>query len=177
MRSNIGETSYVSTQYSSIRYQLLTLIIRKVFSEETMVYDGSPLVFYDDIRGLNLVMGFKLYDEHARGNERRYCLTFTIDSDDHQSSMKLLANNWNFIKCGFEKFIAYIRQTYESENEKREISNRDNDNLTPLVGTYLRANKVKISRNLVELIKDDMLFLRLHRWNAYLLNGILNNND
>ena len=173
MRSLIHEQSFVSTQYSLVRYQLLTLIIRKAFSEETMVYDGSPLVFYDNVRGMNLIMGFKLYDEHARGNERRYCLVFTIDSKDHKSSMKLLTDNWNFIEGGFKKMIQYIRQVHESENEKQCQLKREGDSLTPLVGNYLRANKVKLSRNLVELTKDKMLFLKLHKWNSYLISSII----
>lgn len=173
LKSNIGSQCFVSTQYSSIRYQLLTHIIRRSFSEETMIYDGMPLVFYDDIRGLNLVMGFKLNDENARGNERRYCIIFTIDSKDHKSSMKLLSENWNFITGGFDKMIKYICNSHRQEIERQNNVNDERSNFNLLGRTYLRGNKVKVPRNLAELTHDELLFVRLHKWNAYLLNSCM----
>lgn len=173
LKSNIGSQCFVSTQYSSIRYQLLTLIIRRSFSEETMIYDGMPLVFYDDIRGLNLVMGFKLNDENARGNERRYCIIFTIDSRDHTSSMQLLSENWNFITGGFDRMMKYICNSHKQELERQNNVNDEKSNFNLLGKTYLRGNKVKVPRNLAELTHDELLFIRLHKWNSFLLNSCM----
>lgn len=173
LKSNIGSQCFVSTQYSSIRYQLLTLIIRRSFSEETMIYDGMPLVFYDDIRGLNLVMGFKLNDENARGNERRYCIIFTIDSKDHKSSMQLVSENWNFITGGFDRMIKYIRNSHKEQIEKKNNTANENSNFSLLGGAYLRGNKVKVPRNLAALTQDEELFVRLHKWNSFLLHGCM----
>lgn len=171
MKSNIDDRCYVSTQYSSIRYQLLTLIIRRCFSEETMIYDGTPLVFYDDLRGLNLVIGFKLADENARGNERRYCMIFTIDSKDHESSMKLISQNWNFITNGFGKMISYIQSTHEQELKRQTTLKNEKCSFGLMGGSYLRGNKIKIPRRLSDLASDNLLFVRIHRWNSFLLNS------
>ncbi|QLQ80764.1 hypothetical protein HG537_0E01190 [Torulaspora globosa] len=168
MKSNIGNRCYVSTQYSSVRYQLLTLIVRRCFSEETMSYDGSPVVFYDDLRGLNLIIGFKLNDDNARGNERRYCMIFTIDSKDHRNSMRRICENWNFITGGFSRMISYIREAHESEERREEQCS-----FSLLGGSYLRGNKVKIPRRLSDLTDDKLLFVRIHRWNCFLLDSVL----
>lgn len=171
MKSNISDRCYVSTQYSSIRYQLLTLITRRCFSEETMVYDGTPLVFYDDLRGLNLVVGFKLDDENARGNERRYCMIFTIHSKDHDSSMRLVSQNWNFITNGFGKMISYIRSAHEQELRRQFNLRNEKCSSGILGGSYLRGNSVKVPRKLTDLTNDKLLFVRIHRWNSFLLNS------
>lgn len=173
IKSNIGNRCFVSTQYSPVRYQLLTLIIRRSFSEETMIYDGMPLVFYDDLRGLNLVIGFKLNDENARGNERRYCMIFTIDSRDQQTSMKSLSENWNFIIGAFSRMVQYIRDSHEQQLQKLNKLRNDKCNFTLLEGAYLRGNKVKVPRNLSDLTNDKLLFLRIHKWNSLLLNSCM----
>lgn len=173
MKSNIVNRCFVSTQYSSVRYQLLTLIIRRCFSEETMIYDGTPVVFYDNLRGLNLMIGFKLNDENARGNERRYCMIFTIDSRDHESSMRRLSENWNFIINGFTRMISYIREAHAKEIQKQDKLRNENCSFPLLGGSYLRGNKVKIPRRLSDLTDDKLLFVRLHRWNSFLLNSCL----
>ncbi|QLG73668.1 hypothetical protein HG535_0F01790 [Zygotorulaspora mrakii] len=175
-KSNIASRSYVTTQYSSIRYQLLTLIVRRCFSEETMIYDGRPLVFYDDLRGFNLAIGFKLRDETARGNERRYCWILTIDSKNHNSSMKLLSEHWNFITSGFSKAIQYINETHDKESERQNKLHNEN-NIKLMEGTYLRGNKAKMPRNLCELTNDNLLFVRIHKWNAFILNSIMESHD
>lgn len=206
MRTILNDKAFVTTQYSSIRFQKLNSITRKVFSEETMIYDCSPFIFSDDIRGLNLSMGFKLYDENARGNERRYCLILTIDQSDIESAMNILSRNWNFILLGFKKIISYIidlhQQVLNGINDSNDnINNLDNINHSspvsptisnnshntvsrlglssvdgsPFMGNYLRANKTKIAKNLVELTNEDSIFVKLHKWNAYLLSSLINN--
>lgn len=175
MKSNIGNRCYVSTQYSSVRYQLLTLIIRRCFSEETMSYDGSPVVFYDDLRGLNLMIGFKLNDENARGNERRYCMIFTIDSKDHKTSMRRISENWNFITGGFSRMISYIREAHERELRRQTTLRDEQCSFALLGGSYLRGNKVKIPRRLSDLTDDKLLFVRMHRWNSFILDSCLRN--
>ncbi|CCE61775.1 hypothetical protein TPHA_0B01030 [Tetrapisispora phaffii CBS 4417] len=173
MRSVIADSVYVSTQYSLIRYQLMTQVIRKAFSEETISYDSSPLIFFDDIRGLNFVMGFKLYDDQARGNERRYSLIFNINTKNSKAAMNILANNWDFIEGGFLKIIHYIQHKHE-EDIKRQLEKENEDGgFTPMVGTFLRANKVKTSKNLSELTKDELIFIKLHKWNSYILKSLL----
>ncbi|CCD24728.1 Lst7p NDAI_0D04140 [Naumovozyma dairenensis CBS 421] len=175
MRSTLDEKCYVTTQYSSIRYQLMNSIIRRCFSEETMVYDNMPLVFYDQLRGLNLIMGFKLYDANARGNERRYCFILTIDSKDSDAAMKILSNNWNFIIGGFFKMINHINESHNKEL-KNQSNERDHTNgLSPLMSNYLRGNKSKLAKNLVELTNDKNIFLKMHKWNTYLLNMLITN--
>ncbi|KAK5779205.1 hypothetical protein RI543_003093 [Arxiozyma heterogenica] len=134
MRSILNNHAFVTTQYSSIRFQKLNSITRKVFSEETMIYDCSPFVFYDDIRGLNLSMGFKLYDENARGNERRYCLILTIDQPNIEFAMDLLSQNWNFILLGFKKIINHIKELHQIAIDR---SNREK----------LSKNKLGITNN------------------------------
>lgn len=169
MRSFLNNLSFVTTQYSATKYQLLIYIIRKAFSEESMIYDGSPLVFFDDVRGLNLVIGFKLYDENARGNERRYCFILTIDSRDQEKSMQLLANHWNFIIGSFNKMITYIKTKHAQKlaNDKETTVNN------PFIENYLKVNKSKTSTNLIELTGDDSLFIRIHKWNAFLTSSLL----
>lgn len=177
MRTRANDCTYVTTQYSSIRYQILNSITKKVFSEETMTYDSLPSVFHDSARGLNLCMGFKLYDENARGNERRYCLIFTIDTDQIHQSMKILSHNWNFIQLGFQKMINHIKNfRMEALNAIRQERNKDNNKNSEFVsfmGNYLRANKSKIDKNLIELTNDKSLFIRIHKWNAYLINSLI----
>ncbi|CAL9737829.1 protein Lst7p [Monosporozyma servazzii] len=206
MRTILNSKAFVTTQYSSIRFQKLNSITRKVFSEETMIYDCSPFIFSDDIRGLNLSMGFKLYDENARGNERRYCLILTIDQSDIESAMNILSHNWNFILLGFKKIISYIidlhQQVLVGMNDSNDnINNLDHMNHSssvsptistnshntvsklglssmdgsPFMGNYLRANKTKIAKNLVELTNENSIFVKLHKWNAYLLSSLINN--
>ncbi|CAR21162.1 UDENN FLCN/SMCR8-type domain-containing protein [Lachancea thermotolerans] len=169
MRSTLHSIDYVSTNYPSVRYQLISSVIRHIFSEETMTYDGSPLTFYDQSRGLNLVIGFKLQDNDARGDERRYGLILTIDSPDHASAMKLLSRHWEFVNYSFNKVIQYTKQQREDELRRRQISESYGE-FTPMAGSYLRGNKLKIPRNLAYLTNDDLLFVRLHKWNTYMLD-------
>lgn len=181
MRTILNDHAFVTTQYSSIRFQKLNSIARKVFSEETMIYDCSPFIFYDDIRGLNLSMGFKLYDENARGNERRYCLILTIDQSSIEFSMNLLSQNWNFILLGFRKIINHIKElhqnvTYGSNNDNLSKNQLANNGNTLFISNYLRANKTKIAKNLVTLTNDNSIFIKLHKWNAYLISSLINTN-
>lgn len=175
MRTFVKGKTMVTTQYSAIRYQLLSSITKKSFSEEVMVYDSSPFVFYDDLRGLNLVMGFKLYDENARGNERRYSLTFTIDSRRHDISMDIISENWNFIISCFTKMIDYIKESHAKEIERQnsEGNGKNLNTFTPFVGNYLRGNKSKVARNLIELTNDKSLFIRIHKWNSFLISSLI----
>lgn len=196
MRSILGGKTYVTTQYSSIRFQKLNSITRKVFSEETMIYDSSPFIFYDENRGLNLSMGFKLYDENARGNERRYCLILTIDHFNIELAMNLLSQNWNFILLGFKKIINYIKQLHQNVlngknnhvnninylthfNEINSNGSTQNGKMSSndgniFIGNYLRANKTKIAKNLIELTNDRDIFIKLHKWNSYLICSLIN---
>ncbi|CCK70155.1 Lst7p KNAG_0D04090 [Huiozyma naganishii CBS 8797] len=176
MRSRIKGRTFVSTQYSSIRYQLLNSITRKAFSEETMIYDCSPLVFFDDSRGLNLIIGFKLYDENARGNERRYCYILTIDTKDVYNGMNIISDNWNFINCGLKKMIDDIRQSHTQVLNERRLDAKDNggiDGLTQFAVPYLRANKSKEAKNLVELTNDPLIFFNMHKWNSYMISSLI----
>ncbi|SCV99943.1 LAFE_0B05952g1_1 [Lachancea fermentati] len=169
MRTKLQSKHYVSTQYSSIRYQLLYSIVRYMFSEETMSYDGSPLVFYDNSKGLNLVIGFKLQDANARGNERRYGLILTLDSHDHLKDMALLSHHWEFIINGFNKMVGYIKKLRDDEIERKN-RNETCGEFTPIVGAYLRGNKLKEPRNLANLTNDELIFVRLHKWNTFMLD-------
>lgn len=173
IRTFVENAPYVSTQYSAVRYQLLNLIIRRCFSEETLIYDGMPLVFQDESRGSNLVVAFKLYDENARGNERRYCFILTIDSHANDA-MHLISENWNLIVGGFHKMIQYIEDVHSKLIDKvqTEKETKINGGFKPFTGRYLKANKEKISRNLVSLTSDPYLFIRLHNWNVFLLNSL-----
>lgn len=207
MRTILGENVFVTTQYSSIRFQKLNSITRKVFSEETMIYDSSPFIFYDDNRGLNLSMGFKLYDENARGNERRYCLILTIDQSNIEMAMNILSQNWNFVILGFKKIINYIKSLhsevlngisnncdniYNINNHghnhnpavmKNNVNVKDISSISrlslksndsgPFIGNYLRANKTKIAKNLIELTNNKSIFIKLHKWNAYLISSLI----
>lgn len=172
IRSKLGEKSFVSSQYSAIRYQLLTSMIRKAFSEETMIYDGSPSVFYDESKGLNLVMGFKLHDPNARGNERRYCLILTIESVDETNAMGLIAAHWHFIVGGFSMMINAIKEKHAQNNDGLESNHDLQKNFTQDIGNYLRANKGKCARNLSELTNDKYTFLRIHKWNTYMIDTL-----
>ena len=177
LRTVIGNVPYVTTQYSAIRFQLLTYIIKKAFSEETMVYDGTPLVFFDGLRGLNLIIGFKLYDENARGNERRYSFILTVDTVNEESAMQVISTHWNFILDGLNKMVEYIKVSHEKRLE--EMQQRDNNwktasdaDFNAFSGTYLRANKSKMPVNLTTLTNDSLLFVRIHKWNTFLLSSI-----
>lgn len=176
MRTVVNGISFVSTQYSSVRYQLLYSIIRKAFSSETMVYDMSPVILQDDINMLNLVMGFKLYDEHARGNERRYMISLTVDSKEHVESMNVISKNFNFITNCFNKIVQYIKNLRETQIKKllqeKDSNHKNVDDLTPIFGSFLRPNKDKISINLTQLTNDEKLFLKLHKWNTFMLNSL-----
>ncbi|SCU81432.1 LANO_0B03070g1_1 [Lachancea nothofagi CBS 11611] len=175
MRTHLNSMYYVSTNYPSVRYQLTSSVIRHMFSEETMSYDSTPFTFFDQAKGLNLVMGFKLPDTDARGDERRYALLLTIDSSDHASSMKILAKHWEFITSGFKKIIDYIKQRRETEVRRNFAKNSSGD-FTPMGGGYLKGNKYKVPRNLSYLTNDDLLFVRLHKWNTFMLD-VLNTNE
>ncbi|CAB4252582.1 similar to Saccharomyces cerevisiae YGR057C LST7 Protein possibly involved in a post-Golgi secretory pathway [Maudiozyma barnettii] len=170
MRSFINDIPYVTTQYSTIRYQLLSYIIKKAFSEESMIYDGSPLVFFDDTRGLNLVIGFKLYDENARGNERRYSFIFTVDSKNQDTATKILADHWVFITSSFNKMIDYIKLKHKQKLDQTKKDSKGN----PFISSnYLKVNKQKTATNLLELTNDPMLFVRIHKWNSFVIDSLV----
>ncbi|CCF58995.1 hypothetical protein KAFR_0F04000 [Kazachstania africana CBS 2517] len=177
MRSIINNRAYVTTQYSTVRYQLLNSIIKKCFSEETMVYDTSSFVFFDSMRGLNLVMGFKLYDENARGNERRYCFILSIDSSDNEKAMSILSKHWDFIISGFHKMIDFIKQSHDKTISSNHKDDTNSSSFTPIVGNYLRSNKSKFGRSLADLTNDKSLFIRMHKWNSYLLSSLTSRRD
>ncbi|KAL3229537.1 Protein LST7 [Nakaseomyces bracarensis] len=172
IRTFLDKKTYVTTQYSAIRYQLLTSMIRKAFSEETMIYDNSPLVFYDELKGLNLVMGFKLYDPNARGNERRYCLVLTIENTEQLDAMKIVAALWHFITDSFGMLINSLKEKHSRNCSNLENPNTEENGFTHDIGTFLRANKAKKSRNLSELTNDDFIYLRIHKWNTYIVNTL-----
>lgn len=172
IRSFIGKKPYVTTQYSAIRYQLLTSMIRKAFSEETMIYDNSPLVFYDDLKGLNLVMGFKLYDPNARGNERRYCLVLTIENSNQLDAMKIVAALWHFITDSFTLLINSLKEKHSQNCSDIEKPNVEENGFNHDIGNFLRASKAKKDRNLSELTNDELIYLRIHKWNTYIVNTL-----
>ncbi|SCU78517.1 LADA_0A06018g1_1 [Lachancea dasiensis] len=170
MRTRLNSMDYVSTNYPAIRYQLLSTVIRHMFSEETMTYDCAPLTFFDQSKGLNLVMGFKLPDADARGDERRYAILLTIDSRDQVASMEILSKHWEFITNSFKRVIDHIKQ--KRETEVRRNAKNYSGQFTPMVGTYLKGNKSKVPQNLVQLTHDDLLFVRLHKWNTFMLHQL-----
>ncbi|AAS50764.1 ABL007Wp [Eremothecium gossypii ATCC 10895] len=175
IRSTIGERYYVSTHYSAVRYQYLTALVKKIFSEETVSYDGSPLLFYDHARGLNLAMGFKLEDPHARGNERRYCLVLTVDLRERAPAMEIVSQHWKFISGAFENMIEYIKQQRRAEllRVMQQGQVQGTSNFSSMVsGTYLRGNNLKIPKNITELTNDRLLFVRIHKWNAFILDRL-----
>ncbi|AET38181.1 Lst7p Ecym_2453 [Eremothecium cymbalariae DBVPG len=175
MRSVIGECYYVSTHYSTVRFQFLASLIKKIFSEETVSYDGSPLLFFDEIRGLNLSVGFKLEDPHARGNERRYCLVLTIDIRDQIQAMDVVSRNWKFILGAFSNMIEFIKQERRAEMKRTLKHNQilGTSNFSSMVsGTYLRGNNLKIPKNISNLTNDKLLFVRLHKWNSFILDRL-----
>ncbi|KAH3903202.1 related to Protein LST7 [Saccharomycodes ludwigii] len=161
---------YISTQYSATRFQLLSSIIKKIFSEETMLYNESPLCFYDNERGLNISLGFKLQDGHSRGNERRYCLIFSITNTSQKLCSDIMNRHWDFILTAFNKEVSYIKELRKKVIDKQLNENRDN----PLIsmGSYLRGNSLKIPKNLTELTGDRLFFMKLHKWNTYMLSNI-----
>lgn len=171
IRSFFNNKTYVTTQYSAIRYQLLTSMIRKAFSEETMIYDNSPLVFYDDVKGLNLVMSFKLYDPNARGNERRYCVVLTIENTNQIDAMRIIAAFWHFITESFGMLINSLKEKH-SKNCSSFEKNAEDSGFNHDIGNFLRASKAKKGRNLSELTNDDLIFLRVHKWNTYIMNTL-----
>lgn len=173
IRSIMNNSYFVSSHYSSIRYQLLNSITKKIYSEETMTYDGSPMMFNDSNRGLNLVIGFKLRDPFARGNERRYGLVLTIDIKDQQKAMSILTKNWHFVVGSFNKVIEYIKDKNMQRLERQKKNDSLSSDFTPIMtGTYLRGENVKIPKNLTDLADDEFLFVRLHKWNAFILHKL-----
>ncbi|SCV01653.1 LAMI_0G12860g1_1 [Lachancea mirantina] len=169
MRTVVRNRSYVSTNYSAISYQLVTSIIRHIFSEETMSYDGRPLTFYDQTRGFNVVVGFKLWDGNARGSERRYGFVFTINSRDYAASMTLLARHWHFLIHGLERMVSFIKKKREMEIIREEAGD-SYSGFASSVGNYLRGSTLKSPKNLALLTNDDLIFVRMHKWNIFLLD-------
>ncbi|QEU59399.1 Lst7 [Kluyveromyces lactis] len=170
IRSSIDDFYSVSTQYSSIRYQLLSMIIKKTFSEETMSYDGSPFMFCDEHRGLNLAVGFKLEDVHARGNERRYCLILSLEKRnpcDGNDVFKTLSGNWQFIIESLSKLIDHIKI-----QAREQLNRRQTDFAQIMGGTYLRENKQKLPVSLADIVNDQLIFLRIHKWNTFILTRL-----
>ncbi|CDO95952.1 unnamed protein product [Kluyveromyces dobzhanskii CBS 2104] len=160
----------VSTQYSSVRYQLLSMIIKKTFSEETMSYDGSPFMFCDEHRGLNLAVGFRLEDVHARGNERRYCLILSLEKSDswgENEAFQILSDNWQFIIESFAKLINHVKIM-----SREQLNRRQTDFAQIMGGTYLRENKQKLPVSLADIVGDELIFLRIHKWNTFILAKI-----
>lgn len=175
IRSTFDDFYSVSTQYSSVRYQLLSLIIKKTFSEENMSYDGSPFMFWDEHRGLNLAMGFKLEDVHARGNERRYCLILSLEkgeSSGEKDAFNILAENWQFVIESFTKLISHIKI------QSRGMLDKLQTDFTQIMGgTYLRENKQKIPVSLADIVGDSLIFLKIHKWNTYILKRLASVNS
>ncbi|SCU77908.1 LAME_0A02630g1_1 [Lachancea meyersii CBS 8951] len=175
IRTRLRSRDYVSTNYPVVQYHLISSVIRHMFSEETMTYDSAPLSFFDQSKGLNLVMGFKIPDTDARGDERRYALLLTINSSDHASAMKLMSRHWEFTTYSFKKIIDYIKQRRDIELRRSFAQNTPRE-FTPMGGTYLKGNNFKTPRNLAQLTNDDLLFVRLHKWNTFILD-VLNSDD
>ncbi|AMD18895.1 HBL007Wp [Eremothecium sinecaudum] len=174
MRSVINGSHYVSTHYSAVRFQFLASLIKKIFSEETVSYDESPLLFYDNTKGLNLSVGFKLEDPYARGNERRYCLVLTIDTRNQDLAMDVISKNWKFISGAFSNMIEFIKRERKDEMLRILKQNEEPGSTfsTMVSGSYLRGNSLKIPKNLTELTNDQNLFVRLHKWNAFTLDRL-----
>lgn len=170
LKSSLDGFHSVSTQYSSIRYQLLNMIVKKTFSEEAMSYDGSPFMFYDEHRGLNLAIGFKLEDVHARGNERRYCLILTLEikeQEEKTASLDVISQNWQFIIESIGKLIDFIKV-----QAKIQLNKQQTEFTQMMGGTYLRVNKQKFPVSLADIVGDQAIFLRIHKWNSFILSKI-----
>ncbi|KAL6942217.1 hypothetical protein ACO0QE_003385 [Hanseniaspora vineae] len=169
MESHINSVHYVSTQYSATRYLLLSSIIKKVFSEETMVYDESPLLFYDEERGFNVAVGFKLQDNFSRGNERRYCLIFSISDVNEVLSMNIVQRHLEFLLSSFGRMIQFVKT---QRNQVLLQLQQDQQNPFMPTSSYLRSNTSKLPRSLSRLVEDEEFFVKLHKWNAYILTNI-----
>ena len=148
MRSTLHSVEFVSTNYPSLKYQLIYSVIRHMFSEETMTYDGTPLTFYDQGKGLNVAVGFKLQDSDARGDERRYGLLLTIDSPDHAASMELLSRHWDFVNYSFSKIIQYTKQRRDDE-VRRKASNESYGDFTPMAGSSVSYTHLDVYKRQV----------------------------
>lgn len=154
--TTIRTANYTSTQYSGPNFNLMTSVVKKIFSEESTTYgDHQPMYFGDKVRGYNLLMGFKIADPLARGSERRYCMVVTCDEESS------LLPHWELVLTFFHKSIDYLVAA-----RARVLAKQDNH-----VG-YLRGNRMKEPCGLSTLLEDDQLFVKLHRWNVLLLETL-----
>ncbi|CCH41799.1 Folliculin [Wickerhamomyces ciferrii] len=149
--------AFVSTQYSAIKFRVLNSIVRKCLSEEATIYDSKPMFFGDENRGYSMTQSFKIKDLEARGSERRYSFIVNCDQE-HQ-----VLENWDLIKDSILVMIEYLQKS----SLKIELENSKNHEI------YLRG-KVQHSKSLIEMLKDDELFLKLHLWNSKLLRKLIN---
>lgn len=155
-----SEDIFITTQYSGVKFRLLNSIVRKCLSEESTVYDSKPMYFGDEFRGYSITQSFKIKDLEARGSERRY--SFIVNSESEAAILQ----NWDLIVENITVIIDYLKES----SIKIELQNSKNNEI------FLRG-KVQHSKSLIELLSDDELFVKIHRWNSKLLRKLIKQDD
>lgn len=155
LQTELNNNVYTTTQYNAVRFRVLNSVVRKCLSEETPVYDARPMFFGDESRGYSIALSFKLKDLEARGSERRYAYIVNCKSE------KKLLDNWGVIVETITVMIEYLtKKSYEYE-----MVNSTNNEI------FLRGKNMQ-SRSMTELLGDDEVFVKMHLWNAKLLESL-----
>ncbi|CAI5760185.1 unnamed protein product [Candida verbasci] len=143
---------------STTRYTILSKMIMKSLSVETVSDSSKPIFFGDAINGYCLSRVFNLKDVNARGSERKYSLLVVSDSE-----MDIL-NNWDIVNLYFNEWIEILQQKVELELNKLTADSNNEK--------YLRRGNVK-PKSLIELTNDQEIFIKVHLWASELIKDLL----
>ncbi|ODQ82748.1 hypothetical protein BABINDRAFT_5669 [Babjeviella inositovora NRRL Y-12698] len=156
MTTAAGSQSFLSQQYPThpATFAGLKKVVMKSLSAETTT-DSQPLMFGDAETGYSLVRIFRVRDPTARGAERKYALILNARGAAEQALMKL----WDIVAESFNQLIEYFHDR-ALELEKVSADEHDGEIHNE---RFLRRSAVK-PRSLVELMKDEKLFVKLHLW-------------
>lgn len=165
--SNIN---FVSTQFPTYteRYSSLRQTIVRVFTAETNADLSKPIMFGNSKHGYSIALSFSLLDKTARGSERKYSIIVTSNWE------KDIINNYTFILTNLNQVVGNILKKAKMVQKQLNLSTDELHNND----TYLRRSAgLPKAKSMVEILKDENFFLKIHMWAAFMLDTLMNQKD
>ncbi|ODQ49032.1 hypothetical protein PICMEDRAFT_48472 [Pichia membranifaciens NRRL Y-2026] len=157
---------FISTQFPTYteRYSSLRQTIVRVFTAETNADLSKPIMFGNSKHGYSIALSFSLLDKTARGSERKYSIIVTSNWEED------LINNYTFILTNLNQVVGNILRSARMVQKQLNLSADDLHNN----GTYLRRSAgLPKAKSMVEILKDENFFLKIHMWAAFMLDTLI----
>ena len=161
---------FISTQFPTYteRYSSLRQTIVRVFTAETNADLSKPIMFGNSKHGYSIALSFSLLDKTARGSERKYSIIVTSNWEED------IINNYTFILTNLNQVVGNILRSARMVQKQFNLLPDD----LPNNDTYLRRSAgLPKAKSMVEILKDENFFLKIHMWAAFMLDTLINQKE